>query len=315
MKTGIVLIATLLSVANALQAQPPRPQPQAPLDRLRANIEQIARSVDTNWGIYIKCLDTNEEVAINADRVMDTMSVIKLPLMVEAFRQIEAGQFALDDRYALRTRDRRPGTGVLRSLDDGASLTIKDLLTLMIIVSDNTATDAIFEKVGGPDAVNALMRSYGLSSIRATGTADAWFKALAAAPSPAEFHNQGKTPFGLSSPRDMGRLLEKIGLGRAVSKKASDQMIDIMNGQIYRTRIPKYVGGFQTPHKTGDFVPYIANDVGLLMNAQRKVVVSVFTEKSNLSAGLPTNLVGPYIEDAIGRIAEQVANYFAYAPQ
>jgi hypothetical protein len=54
------------------------------------------------------------------------------------------------------------------------------------------------------------MRSYGLNSTRATGTADAWFKAFAAAPSPAEFHNQGKTPFGLSSPRDMGKLLEKI---------------------------------------------------------------------------------------------------------
>lgn len=314
MKTRIVLIAALL-FADALHAQTPQGPPPAPLDRLRTNIEQIAKSVDTNWGIYIRCLDTNEDIAINADRVMDTMSVIKVPLMVEAFRQIEAGQFSLDDRYSLRTLDRRPGTGVLRRLDDGASLTVKDLLTLMIIVSDNTATDAIFEKVGGTDPVNALMRSYGLNTIRATGTADAWFKAIAAAPSPAEFHNQRKTPFGLSSARDMGRLLERIALGQAVSKKASDQMIEIMNGQIYRTRIPKYVGGFQTPHKTGDFVPFIVNDVGLLINAQRKVVISVFTEKSNLSTGLPTNLVGPDIEDAIGRIAEQVANYFAYRSQ
>jgi beta-lactamase class A len=315
MKTRIVLVTTLLLFGNVLHGQTAQRQPQPPLDRLRTNVEQIAKSVDTNWGIYIRCLDTNEEVAINADRVMDTMSVIKVPLMVEAFRQIEAGRFSLDDRYSLRTTDRRPGTGVLKSLDSGASLTVKDLLTLMIIVSDNTATDAIFEKVGGTEPVNALMRSYGLNTIQATGTADAWFKAIAAAPTPADFHNQGKTPFGLSSPRDMGRLLEKIALGQAVSKKASDQMIDIMNGQIYRTRIPKYVGGFQTPHKTGDFVPFIANDVGLLINAQRKVVLSVFTEKSNLSADLPTTLVGPYIEDAIGRIAEQVANYFAYRSQ
>jgi beta-lactamase class A len=311
----LILIAALLSFAKPLHAQTAQGPPQAPLERLRTNIEQIARSVDTSWGVYIKCLDTNEEVALNADRVMDTMSVIKIPLMVEAFRQIEAGKFSLDDRYSLRTLDRRPGTGVLRSLDDGASLTIKDLLTLMIIVSDNTATDAIFESVGGTEPVNALMRSYGLNTIRATGTADAWFKALAAAPSTAEFHNQGKTAFGLSSPREMGKLLEKIALGQAVSRKASDQMIGIMNGQIYRTRIPKYIVGFQTPHKTGDFVPFIANDVGLLVNAQRKVVISVFTEKSNLSPGLPTNLVGPYIEDAIGRIAEQVANYFAYRSQ
>ena len=67
------------------------PQAPPPIERLRTNIEQTAKSVDTNWGIYIKCLDTNEEVSLNADKVMDTMSVIKVPLMVAAFRQIEAG--------------------------------------------------------------------------------------------------------------------------------------------------------------------------------------------------------------------------------
>ena len=78
------------------------------------------------------------------------------------------------------------------------------------------------------------------------------------------------------------------------------------------TRIPKYVGGFQTPHKTGDMVPFIANDVGLLINNKRRIVVSIFTEKHNLSAGAPTNLIGNYIEDGIARIAEQVADYFGY---
>ena len=300
-----ILVLTLILLQNA-------PQAPAPLDRLRTNIEQIAKSVDTTWGIYIKCLDTNEEISINADQVMDTMSVIKVPLMVEAFRQIEAGKFSLKDRYTLKEADKRPGTGVIRSMDDGAVLTIKDLLTLMTIVSDNTATDAMFGKVGGTEPVNQLMKNYGLNTILATGTADVWFKALAAAPSSADFHNAGKTPFGLSSPRDMGKLLEKIARGEAVSKTASEQMIQIMNGQIYRTRIPKYVGGFQTPHKTGDMVPFIANDVGLLINSNHRIVISIFTDKRNLAAGQPTNLIGNQIEDGIARIAEQVANYFSY---
>ena len=303
---------TILFAVTLLAAQGTLPRARAPLDRLRTNIEQITRSVDANWGIYIKCIDTNEEIAINANQVMDTMSVIKIPLMVEAFRQIEAGKFKLSDRYIYKAADTRPGTGVIRMLDEGAVLTIKDLLTLMTVVSDNTATDAIFAKVGGTAPVNQLMRSYGLNTIQATGTADVWFKALASFPGAAEFHNDGKTPFGLSSPRDMGRLLEKIARGEAVSRKASDQMIQIMNGQIYRTRLPKYVGGFQLPHKTGDFVPFIANDVGLLINDRHTIVLSVFTEKRNVPPGLPTNLVGSYIEDAIGRIAEQVSNYFGY---
>jgi beta-lactamase class A len=314
-KTVTVLIAVWVLFPSVSMAQAPDGPPQMPLDRLRSNIEQITKSVDTNWGIYVKCLETNEEVALDADRVMDTMSVIKIPLMVEAFRQVEAGKFSLSDRYTLKASDKRPGTGVMRSLDDGVALSIKDLLTLMIIVSDNSATDAIFEKVGGTGPVNALMQSYGLRTIQATGTADRWFKARAAASSAAEFHNQGKTPFGLSSPRDMAKLLEKIALGQAVSKQASDQMIQIMNGQIYRTRIPKYVEGYETPHKTGDFVPFIVNDVGFLIGSKRRVVMAVFTDKKNLSPNQPTNLIGPSIEDAIGRITEQVANYFANRSQ
>src|SRR5258708_18053181 len=194
---------------------------------------------------------------------MDTMSVIKIPLMVEAFRQIEAGKFHLNDRIELKDADKRPGTGIIRSLDPGVSLTIKDLLTLMIIVSDNTATDLLFAKVGGAEPVNRLMQSYGLKTIQATGAADRWFKALRAAPDAAAVHREGKTPFGLSSPREMGRLLEMIERGEAVNKSASEQMVQMLRGQVYSSRLPKYVTGFRVPQNTGDFLTYITNDVGV----------------------------------------------------
>jgi beta-lactamase class A len=232
------------------------------------------------------------------------MSVIKIPLMVEAFRQIEAGKFSLADKIALKDPDKRPGTGVIRSLDAGALLTVKDLLTLMIIVSDNTATDLIYEKVGGLDPVNRLMDSYGLKNTRATGNAEVWFKALAAAPSRDQFHADGKTPFGLSSARDIGKLLEMMERGQAVSKNASELMLQMMRGQVYSSRLPKYVTGFRLPHKTGDFLPYIANDVGILESPTRNVVISVFTAHHYG--------VGANLEDAIARISEQVANYFAF---
>src|ERR1051325_4649116 len=165
------LLALMFVVAAPAVAQRPTQPPAPPtgLARLQANIEQIAASVDTHWGIYVKCLDTGEEIAINADEQMDTMSVIKIPLLVEAFRQIDDGKFKLDDRYTLKNADKRPGTGVIRSFDEGATLSIRDVLTLMIIVSDNTATDVMFSKVGGPPAVNTLVQSYGLNSIKATG--------------------------------------------------------------------------------------------------------------------------------------------------
>ena len=116
----------------------------------------------------------------------------------------------MTDRVKLIDAAKQPGTGIIRSLDPGVELTIKDLITLMIIVSDNTATDLMYEKVGGTEPVNRLMKEWGLNSIRATGTAEVWFKALRAAPNAETFHREAKTPFGLSSPRDMGRLLEKL---------------------------------------------------------------------------------------------------------
>jgi beta-lactamase class A len=294
------------------QQRAAQPAPPTGLARLQANIEQIASGVDTHFGIYVKCLDTNEEIAINADEQMDTMSVIKIPLLVEAFRQMGEAKFKLDDRYTLKNADKRPGTGVMRSFDEGATFSMKDVLTLMIIVSDNTATDLAFAKVGGPLAVNTLMDNYGFKSIRATGYASDWFAALRDAGSAVKFHNARKTAFGLSSPREMGRLLEKIAKGEAVSPQASEQMLNMMRGQLYRSRLPRYVSGYDLPHKTGDFVPYIANDVGVLINGQHKIVISVFTDKQDMREGQPTALIGEAIENAIGRIAQQVADYYGY---
>lgn len=286
----------LLLAAATLAAQP--------LERLKANLERTTKSVNAQWGIYVRCLETGEEIALNADAVMDTMSVIKIPLMVEAFRQIGEGRFQLSDRLTLAEAEKRPGTGIMRSLNPGASLTIEDVLTLMNIVSDNTATDLLFAKVGGVEPVNRLMEQYGLKTIRATGPTSAWFAALRAAPSALEFHRAAKTPFGLSSPRDMGRLLEKIARGEAVSKSASEKMMAMLRGQVYSSRLPKYVTGFRIPHKTGDFLPYIGNDVGVFESKERNIVVCVFTAKHEG--------IGAQLEDAIARIGEQIANYFAY---
>ena len=295
MRLCLPLLAAAIAVAQ--------PAPQPPLARLEANIRRVTQSVSATWGIYIKCIETGEEIAIDADRQMDTMSVIKIPLMAEAFRQIGEGKFKLADRIRLTDAAKQPGTGIIRSLDPGVELTIKDLLTLMIIVSDNTATDLVFDEVGGVDPVNRLMKEWGLSSIRATGKADVWFKALRAAPSAEAFHREAKTPFGLSSPRDMGRLLEKLEKGEAVSKEASAQMLQILRGQVYSSRLPRYLSGYRIPHKTGDFLPYIGNDVGVLESPSKRIVMSVFTA-NHFGAG-------DRLEDAIGRIAELTGNYFA----
>ena len=80
-------------------------------------------------------------------------------------------------------------------------------------------------------------------------------------------------------------------------------MLSIMRQQVYRSRIPRYVNGYAIPHKTGDFLPYIGNDVGLLEGSGKRVVLVIFTAKHFGS--------GANLEDAIGRVAEQVADFYA----
>jgi beta-lactamase class A len=260
---------------------------------------------------------------------MDTMSTIKIPLLVDVYRQVDAGKLNPADRIVMHTADKRFGTGVLRTLGDGLNLSFHDALMLMIIQSDNTGTDMAFARAGGPAHVSQTMRQMGLSSIVATGTSYDWFRALAGAGDPAweklspeelftrgfpeklteadveRFHFEGKHPFGISSARDMARLLEMIATNKAASEKSCKEMLRLMGLQQMRTRIPKYMDDdTNTPHKTGDFPPYIANDVGLIETPAGRVVVVFFTAHHR---GFYSEL-----EDAIGRMTEQVWAYFNY---
>ena len=298
-RLGIGGAAAILATATAL-AQPP----QAPIQRLQSAIETLTRSVNAAWGVYVKSLETGEEVAINADRQMETMSTIKIPLMVEALEQIKAGKFKLADKYTFLQADSQPGTGTIQRLDPGAVMTVKDLITMMIIVSDNTATEVLFRLVGGPDAVNARMDALGLKTTRAMNVPSKWFAQLRAASSSEQFYREGKYPFGLSTPREMGRLLEMMERGTLVDKPSSDLMLQIMRAQVYRTRIPRYVAGYRIPHKTGDFLPYVGDDVGVLEGQGRTIVLSIFTGNHFGS--------GETLENAIGLVAREAADYFTF---
>ena len=279
-------------------------QQPTPLQRVKTSIERTTRSVNATWGIYVKSLETSEEIAIDADRQMETMSTIKIPLMVEVLEQIKAGKFALTDKYTFVQADSQPGTGTIQRLDPGAVMTVKDLITMMIIVSDNTATEVLYRMVGGPEAVNRRMDALGLTHTRAMNVPSRWFPSLRSAPTTEQFYREGKFPFGLTTPREMGQLLEMMERGTLVDKNASDLMLRIMRGQLYRTRIPRYVSGYTIPHKTGDFLPYVGDDVGMLEAPGRTIVISVFTGNHFGS--------GEALENAIGLVAKEVADYFAY---
>jgi beta-lactamase class A len=171
-------------------------------------------------------------------------------------------------------------------------------------VSDNTATEVLYRMVGGPDAVNARMQAMGLQKTRGMNVPSKWFPQLRSAATTEQFYRDGKYPFGLSTPREMGRLLEMMERGTLVDKPASELMLRIMRGQLYRTRIPRYLTGYTIPHKTGDFLPYVGDDVGMLEAPGRTIIVSIFTGNHFGS--------GEALENAIGLVAKEIGDYFTY---
>jgi beta-lactamase class A len=301
---GTIAVLAGLIAGSALKAVPLQAQPQTPLQRLEASILRTTRSVNATWGIYVKSLQTGETIAVDADRQMETMSTIKIPLMIEVFEQIKAGRFKLTDKYTFVEKDSEPGTGTIQRLDYGAVMTVKDLITMMIIVSDNTATEVLYRMVGGTGPVNARMQALGLTTTRGMNVPSTWFPAQRSAPSTEQFYRDGKFPFGFSTAREMATLLEMMERGTLVDKPSSDLMLQIMRGQLYRTRIPRYVTGYTIPHKTGDFLPYVGDDVGVLEAPGRTIILTVFTGNHFGS--------GEALENAIGLVAKDVADYFSY---
>jgi beta-lactamase class A len=180
-------------------------------------------------GIAAKNLATGEEVMIDADRAFPTASTFKIPVMIEVFRQAHLGLLQLDDRLTLQANDLVKGSGVLRALSPGCALTIRDLVTLMIIVSDNTATNMLIYRVGGVEPVNQLMRGLGLDSILIRHRID--------------FSLIGDDNLALAeaAPRDLMRLCELIARDELISAEASRAMLAILRQQHYLNQFPRYL--------------------------------------------------------------------------
>lgn len=127
------------------------PQQQNSLERLLA--AEVAR-MPARVGLYVKHLRTGEQVAIRADEVFSSQSTRKIPIMILAFQTADQGTLNLEERVQIQRSDFRNGTGVLQYHEPGMSLTVRDLITEMIITSDNTATGMVIARLGGPDGIN-----------------------------------------------------------------------------------------------------------------------------------------------------------------
>lgn len=218
----------------------------------------------------------------NGARSFKAASTVKIAVMIELFRQIDAGMLSLDQHRASTAADHTNGSGVIMHLRPGLNFTLYDLAYLMMSISDNSATNMLIGVVG-MDAVNATMRRMGLAH-SVLGHLMAGRPGL-----PEEIENT-------AVPDEYLRMMEQIMTHEAASAPACEQMIALLEKQQNNRRIARFLPRPNGPRwgtKTGS-LPGVVNDVGFVMTETGPLCLAIFCENCDALAG----------EETVGLIAQ-----------
>ena len=255
--SSIAFLTWLLLQVGALAQTSPRDVLRQNFDR---EVQGIIEEVHGVMGLTIRGLSSGETLSVNGDMVFTQASAIKLPLLVELFRQVEEGRHALDEPIVLQESDITSGSGVLRHLRPGAvTMSLRDYATLTVLVSDNTATNMLIERVG-MDRVNQTMARLGLTHTklqRKMMDREAWLE---------DREN-------LSTPNEQARLLELIFKGEVLGRESTEELIQALSIPKSSRIRPLLPPDTRVAHKTGT-VPGVVVDVGIVFLPDCPFIVS-----------------------------------------
>ena len=287
-------------------------------------INKVTNGFRGRIGVSVKHLETGEAASLNGDELFPTASVFKIPVIIEFYKQLESGGLSLDDKILLKKEDMVPGSGILKELSEGLELTYWDLMELMMILSDNTATDLIVNKVG-IDNVNSTLKELGLEKTKiVVGCREILFDLIGLNNLPPEEKTidlyreksvgavtKGSWSLGVdnndvTTPNEMLKLLETIARGEAVSPKSCEAILATMKKcQTGAYRLVKYLpkDKIDFAHKTGS-LPGIRNDVGMITfieNKQRYIICCFTRQAEDVYEA----------EEIIAKVSQNVYHYFA----
>ncbi len=223
---------------------------------LNAIMDALA-DVEATFGVAAHNWATGETVMLNADRTFITASVIKFPILLAALDRVQRGELKLTDRVELLSDDVVGGSGLLKEFDPGVQLTVKDYLTAMIVISDNSATNLMLRRLGIPE-INTYLAGLGLTVTRSLRPI------RFPAPRPGEPRGIGETTSG-----EMVRLLDMLVGGTILTPPLRELALNILRRQQYAEGIPRYLPeGVVVAHKDG-FVNDVRADVGIIYPPDR----------------------------------------------
>jgi beta-lactamase class A len=243
------------------------------MKQLISDIQDLVDKTEGTWGIHLEDLDKNETWSLNENEPFFAASIIKVPIMAAVFSAYEHGMFTLSDTIVLKREDLVGGSGVLQHLTPGISLTVYDYMTLMIIQSDNTATNVLIDLVE-VENIQKTMEEIGMKN-------SSFYNKLMTVPVKTKGRN-------IITASDIATLLKKLTMGSIVSYYACEQMIDILKRQQFRDCLPDrfpepssdIIGAnveWELANKTG-WVTGIRHDIGVLYIGQRTMNVVVLSK-------------------------------------
>jgi beta-lactamase class A len=248
-------IITLPASARATAAPPA-------LRSLRSDLHKLVIRFPATTAVEVLDLSSGFSVGYNASASMPAASTIKVPVMVEVFRQLSLGRFDLTRHLTLLGSDKDYGSGDLCNMPDGSTYSVNELLMKMIDISDNTATNMLIRLVGR-SSINRTMATLGLEHTKLTSDVrtDSW-----------AVRQTLRT-----SPQDMVRLLSLMAKRVLVDDWSSNEMISILEDDQINTLLPEPLpDDVPIAHKTGSFFDTL-NDVGIVYADEGPYVIAVMT--------------------------------------
>jgi beta-lactamase class A len=259
---------------------------QADTAGLRRSIEQITRDYEGVVGVSVRNLATGESLSIRGAETFPTASLIKVAVLVALLDQVEKGTIRLDDPLTMISRDQVGGSGVLQHLHSGLQLTVEDAARLMIIISDNTATNLLLEKLN-IRTVWTKMEALGLPHTKIHS------KSFNRASSVA-MDSSVKYGLGVTTPDETVELFARLHAGTAVSPRLDSLAIAILRENDDWNKLTRWLpAGARAAHKSGD-VDQARNDCGILYGPDAPVAICVMTRENrdtSYATDNPANLL------------------------
>lgn len=245
-------------------------------DPLEARLRSMTYGFQGTVALHARNLDTGREVSIDADRPVRTASTIKLPIACALAAEVAAGRARWDEPLIIDKAAKVSGSGVLAEYADGEAVSLRTARNLMIVVSDNTATNLIIDRIRA-DTVNEFMAALGFEAtrsmrkIRGDGTrlkpAEGWSRE-------GEKEENKRFGIGRSTAREMVRLLELLEQGKVVNATSSKELLEVLERQQYKDGIGRRTGDLRVASKSGS-LDALRSDVGVVYTKQGRIAIAI----------------------------------------